>query len=322
MNGLEQEAKGVQNQVDDGATASQNDPVDIAAAFQMVRQIDKKAAEPAVDEGAGSEEPGLQVREQGANGEALEGGSVGDAYEPAPSAAPAGQGAADEAGGPAAAVPATDYRSAQRGLIGSIQRQAQHNVLREFKDNGVKHVSIGDLYKRSSDGRVTFVNPDDPHNDFTSRQQAQGYIDSINSQIDAEFQRHVYAEQQKLMQQAMPSMRLLEFGNRYESMNPDVREIFDELVEQYELKDQSGQVYGYNCDLDKIAGQAERIVSRWGGGAAKAPQQAQAEPPKPKTPALDIKTGSGESPDERDPKDINEAWAMLNKRKKETKNGK
>ena len=182
---------------------------------------------------------------------------------------------------------------------------------------------IGDLYERDErTGETKFKNPDRPGQYFSSRMEAQQYVDSMNKQVAAAYREEVLRQQQQMLKDAAPQMRLLDFATAYQVMDQDVRDILDDLVEPYAIM-QNGRVVGYNCDLNAAANQAMKIASRFKAQReqysqpAAQPQQKQTQPGK--MPAMDMKTGTGEAGSEEEPKDLNEALLMYRKQQQKGK---
>lgn len=178
--------------------------------------------------------------------------------------------------------------------------------------------SINDIYERDEQtGRVRFRNPDDPNRDFSSRYEAQQFVDAMNKQISTEFRQRVNMKQRELIQQEGPRLRTLEFAPRYNAMDQTTKDIFDDLIEPYAVRDGAGDVIGFNVNLEPVARQAERIAARFKQQAPTAPAAAQ-EKEKPTGPALDMKTGASVTGD-AEPKTIGEALKMYDKKQRESK---
>lgn len=166
---------------------------------------------------------------------------------------------------------------------------------------------------------MKFNNPDDPRRPFESRAAAQAWVDSINNQINAEYQNRIAKRAGELWKESQPTLQMYQFAPYYERMDDTSKRVFDQLLDGREIKDKTGRVIGYDCNLAQVAAQAIKITQSF------APQQ-KATTPAPQqttpatTPAMDIKAGTGEATDD-EPKTIEEAMAMLNKQKKEKKNG-
>ena len=170
---------------------------------------------------------------------------------------------------------------------------------------------------------MTFHNPDDPRRPFASRTEAQAWVDSMNAQIQSEYQSRVAKRAGELWQEAQPQIRLLQFAPYYDRMSEVEKGVFDQLIEPYSIV-KDGKLIGFDCNLAQAAAQAVNIVKSFapkqeGKGAT----QGQTQTPAPATtsPAMDIKTGTGESSDDDEPKNINEAMALLNKQRKEKRYG-
>ena len=291
-----------------GQEAPASEPVDIAQAFQMLREADKAPAEPAVpEEGAGS----------------------GEGFEPVAGAAPEPavpdqlgmQGeSAGNAGGSPAPEPGIDIDSIGKGIIDRIRDEARKEIAKEFSDNNVRIMSIKDLHEVREDGTVVFNNPDDPRHPFTSRAEAQRWIESINTQIQEEYQSRILKRAGEKWNEAQPQIQMLRFAPYYRQMDQVSREIFDQMIEPYAIVDKSGKTVGFNCNLASVATNAMKIAKRF---EQRKPEPAKADPPvsEVKTPAMDMKTGSGSSTDDGEPKTLEEAMRRLNASKKEKKNG-
>ena len=193
-------------------------------------------------------------------------------------------------------------------------------VFNDFKNNG-EHInsngklgwSINDpeIRQVDDDGAVTFVNPetkrefsgDDP------RRQAQEYVDWRNDQMRNKFNQACEAEQNKQLQQFAPQFNLLRFAPTYQAMDPIRKQLFDAMLEGYEVTDANGNVVGYSCDLEKMNNLMERQISTI---QAYGQKSGQTTTPPASGPALDMKADhSGNRYDDEPPKDLNEAMERL-----------
>ena len=302
-----------------GYTPSQSDPVDLAAAFQMVRDLDKGTAQQAVADQGDTEAAG--VGDAGPGGAEQRGVPGGFAEEPGQdgrqaAAAYGQQGGGDPAGGPTAYQPSYDYQAIGKGIAAELGVQAQKYVVQQFQQNGVKPVDISDIFQRNEDGSVTFVNPDDPSKPFQSRAEAQSWVDSMNKQIQREYSRQVDAAHRELIRQSKPAMDLVAFAPTYDAMDPATRGIFDELIEPYALQNAQGQVVGFSCNLKKMHQQAIRLGSRFGATADQYRKEAAQAKQQASQPAMDMKTGGSMSGNDKEPTTIEEAWVLMNAQKK------
>lgn len=202
-----------------------------------------------------------------------------------------------------------------------MQQQALRNVREKFQREQIDMWSIQDIYERDEQtGRVRFRNPDDPSRDFQSRYEAQQFVDAMNKQITQRFREEVNKEQRTLIQQEAPKLRLIEFAPKYDAMDKTTKDVFEDMIEPYAVRDSSGDVIGFNVDLDAVARQASRIAQRF------QPSQQQGEPQQKEakastSPAVDIKTGASQTGSMPEPKTIGEALKMYDasQRKKKGK---
>ena len=216
-----------------------------------------------------------------------------------------------------------DYAAIGQGIIERIKEESRQEVLKEFSDNNIKIMGIGDIYERRDDGTVVFNNPDDPRHPFSSRAEAQAWIDSMNTQIQAEYQNRIAQRASEKWSKAQPQIQLLRFAPYYEKMTPESQKVFDMLIEPYSIADEHGRTIGFNCNLAAMANQAISIANQFATNTKQSQQQQTSAPRQQQasTPPMDIKSGAGESSENEEPKNINEAMQILNKMKKEKKNG-
>lgn len=200
-----------------------------------------------------------------------------------------------------------------------MQEQAARDATSEFQKHGVKMMSIKDIYRRDEDGTVHFDNPDDPRREFSSRTEAQAWVDSMNKEINRSWNEEVRKRTQELYKQAQPAIMLLEFAPAYDAMDETVKAVFNDLVEPYSVYNQQGDIIGFSCNLNKMATQAQTIARRFGGERQESKSKdAPVSVSKDQGPALDIKTGSGQQgADETEPKTIEEAMAILQKTRRQ-----
>ena len=196
------------------------------------------------------------------------------------------------------------------------------NVMRRFEKNGVREWKIDDVYERDeSSGRVTYRNPDDPSHPFADRTKAQEFIDSINRQIKDRFNHEIRQEQMELIDNARPMLAMIDFLPTYQKLNQLEREVLDEIISPYAVTDASGATIGFNVNLQAAAKQAKGIAKRFEDQQARQAKQAQ-QPQQKKDqssgPAMDMTSGAGE-PASDEPTNLSEAFAILNKQKKEGK---
>jgi hypothetical protein len=292
------------------------EPVDLAQAFKMLNQNDGEAAAEPVEQAEPSE-PNVPGNEPGGSEGVGEQGTAA----PADQSAPVGHDGSATAGGSSDGIQAIDFDSRRQDILRGIQQQALNDVRREFKNNGIEYCTIESLYQRDDNtGRVTFKNPDDPRNPFNSRAEAQAWVEAFNKQIDTRFRQEVNKKQQELVGTSAPTLRLISFAPKYQAMSQAEKEIMDDLIDGYGVRDRQGRIVGYNVDLDAVAAQAKRIAKRMKPAepAAQPAQQQQASGP-----AMDMPTGAGTSNDAKEPKTIGEALKMFDEQQRlKSKKGK
>lgn len=209
-------------------------------------------------------------------------------------------------------------------MLKDVQQEARRRIAEKFSKAGVRPMDISDLYERDENtGRVTFRNPDDPDRPFASRYEADQWCDSINKQINAKFRQEVANEIQKLTKDLAPRLNLLDFAPQWQQMSDEEKEMFDVLIEPYAIVDEnSGDVIGFNCNLQAAARQATAICQKFNSRQSQGFQQAAQQAPQrkqrqqqPSMPAFDAKTGNGAGDDD-EPKTLEEAMLALRKGRK------
>ena len=284
-------------------------PIDLAQAFKMLNEADRAAAESNVDDGAATEPAGEEQPEQG---------------EDTVSAVADGQlqGTDGSDGGYANNIDAIDFDAFRQNALKEIQQRAIADVRKEFDDQNIGYYYATELTVRDErTGQIRFRNPDvsdpnDPNYYFKSRTEMQQFCDSWNRGIDSEFRKAVNAKQQELIQEEAPKVRLASFIPKWNSMDQLSRNVLDELLEGHEIRNNAGQVIGFNVDLDSYGARAVKIAKTFGAQAPaqQAPEVAQQSVSS--GPALDIKTGNGKSNDPVEPKTIGEALKMVDAQNK------
>lgn len=226
----------------------------------------------------------------------------------------------DTDGGPGDGYEGADYQALQDQLTAEVNQAAMRQAVAEYQRDGIRPITMNDLYQRDqSTGRVTYMNPDDRSRPFSSRMEAQQWIDSFNSQLRQEIQARARAVSRELSKQMAPARRLLAFAPTFDAMDARTREVFDDLIEGYEVRNQQGEVVGYSCDLNKAAERARRMAAKYGrsGGRASKTGASQQEA---RTPAEDLRShGSANArrkDPNREPRDLNEAFEIMRERRK------
>lgn len=276
-------------------------PEDLAAAFRRVQGMDKEDPEDSVDNGSEDSE-GDSDDQDGEEDPENEDGDV------------------DDDRGSSALPGEIDYVAVKRGIIENLNKASIARAINEFKDAGIREFQMKDVYERTSDGRVIYHNPDDPNRPFSSRMEAQSWIDSFNMQVRTELKRRALEIRNESANAVMPSLRIMDFAPSYDAMDDSVREMFDDLIEGYEVLDSNGNVVGYNCDLDRMAAKAERMASRFSRPKSSKRSARAARPNDAGTrqPSLDMRShgSGGNGKIKREPQTLEEAMLRLRQQNK------
>ena len=274
------------------------EPEDLAEAFGRLRQMDPGDAQADVEGGDGADD------EDAGDGDLSD--EEGDLA--------ADDGGYEADGGPAVYPDATRYQASQQAIVDQLNRQAVAQARRQFQKDGIREFTMDDVYERTQDGRVVYRNPDDPSRPFASRMEAQQWIDSFNKQVNEALIKTATEIRDKNARAAMPALRLLQFAPVYDVMDPRIREVFDDLISDYEVKNRAGKVVGYSCDLEKMALKASRLASKYNSSPRKAGGSGKVKKSGPqKSPALDARTHgtAAGSKGDREPQTLEEAMMRL-----------
>ncbi len=282
------------------------EPMDLSAALKAYQQQNKEMAEETVsDTEAGGGEP------------TQDSGELEQPVAQEAAGQPAYDGGYTDVGGSAIEHEAIDYSAWKQAEVESINQEAVRLANEKFKELGIKKFGINDLYQRNEEtGEVVFTNPDNPRQPFTSRSQAQDWINSFNQQVDMEYRKLAYEKQREVYESRQPALRMIEFAPTYERMSQDEKDVFDSLIEPYAIKDSDGEPVGFSCDLNAAMVQATKIVSRFAGRTQQEQPQESQQEPQSSGPALDMKgSRTNEQPKQGEPKNLAEAMMMYNNRK-------
>lgn len=290
----------------DDEAGDQSEPEDLADAFSRIREMDSGDAEGDVDGGEGADDDGDDETDDSDAEDDLAADDDGD----------------DADGGSAVYPDATQYVASQQAIVDQLNKSAVAQARQQFKKDGIREFTMDDIYERTQDGRVVYHNPDDPNRPFATRMEAQQWIDSFNKQVQTALIQTATQIRDKNAKAAMPALRLLQFAPVYDVMDPAIREVFDDLISDYEVKNRAGKVVGYSCDLEKMAMKASRLAKKYnnsprsGGNNGKVKKSGVQ-----KSPALDARThgtASGSKGD-REPQTMEEAMKRvqeMNRRKR------
>lgn len=187
----------------------------------------------------------------------------------------------------------------------SIEDQAVSDVANAMKASGKIRVTrdgkLGasindpDIYTKDEDGVPTYINPETgrPFTGDNPRAQAKQWVDDYNAELEQAFNKIAKQRIDELKKENEPIVRTLKFAETYKKLNDVQRDMFDSLIEDYEVKDEDGNAIGYSCDLDKALAQVNRQIAKLTErGKALHPKQ---EKPAPTEPALDMPQSTGSS---------------------------
>lgn len=283
--------------------------------------LEPKSEEPS-EEAAG--EPAGDSGAAGAGGGQLD-AEAGDGAMDEDAAGGLGAIAADDGGAPASAFASrlgADIESVeqfQQQLEESNRNKAIDEIAREFIKRGIRNkngmlgatIDDADVCKRDEDGVPHFYNPDtgQEFRGDNPRRQAQEWVEDYNKELARVFNEACRQYEDHLNKQAEPQIAVIKFAPKYEALDDIRKGMFDNIVQDYEIKNDKGEVMGYSCDLDKALALVERQVSMI-QNYAKQHRQQQQQPPT--GPAVDMKASGGVTTDHKQaPTSLEEA--MLRK---------
>ena len=189
----------------------------------------------------------------------------------------------------------------EQQLTKDIEDRAINDIAQEMlrrpnvrSNNGKLGANINDpdICKRDEDGVPHFYNPETGR-EFTSdnpRRQAQQWCDDYNRELAQVFNQAVETYKQELMKNVQPSIAVRKFAPKYEKLDDIRKGMFDNVIQDYEIRDSNDKVIGYSCDLDKALAMVDRQIAMIQNYAK---QHQPAQENKPTGPALDMKTSSG-----------------------------
>lgn len=181
-----------------------------------------------------------------------------------------------------------------------VRDKAINDIAKEFIKRGIRNnngvlgatMDDPDICKRDEDGVPHFYNPEtgQEFRGDNPRRQAQEWVDDYNKELARVFNNACEQYEKHLMEEAAPKLAVMKFAPKYEKLDDIRKGMFDNVIEDYEIKDSNGDVVGYSCDLDKALALVERQITMIQGYAKQHQQQ---QKPEPQQPLLDMKTSSG-----------------------------
>ena len=200
-------------------------------------------------------------------------------------------------------------------VIKGVREQVINEILKSFVDNGEKRQSNGmlgrsvndpEIRKVDSDGTVSYFNPETGRrfNGDNPRRQAQEWCDDYNRELADKFNSMCSKREAELMGEYRPRIETLKFKPVYEALDPVRQQMFDNAIQDYEIKDSDGDVIGYSCNLQGMLNMVNRQV-------AAIQRYASSQRGEPTSPSLDMKGTSGaNAPKKRVPTSLAEAFEM------------
>jgi len=278
-------------------------PEDLAAAFAALRDNDNAAAQTPVATGDVQGRPAAEP-------------AAGEGTQPDVSGIPDGT-----VGTTSVDLSGFDPNAYGQQVLKDIRQLVIQTKRKEWNDKGYKPFSVQDLARRDErTGRIYYVNPDDGQQEWErpgyagiDREKATAWVNSFNQELNNKWKQECSEAERNYVQQAMPLFRLAAFAPTYQSMSQAERDVIDELTEPYAIRNNRGDVIGFNCDLDQMARSAKAIASRWGNAAP-------AQQNNVRQPVTDARGGAGgntKTNTNRVPKDLNDAFEILWERERQ-----
>lgn len=188
-----------------------------------------------------------------------------------------------------------DIESYRASWEEDVKDKAVEAMAKEFVKKGIRNnngklgatIYDSDIYRKESDGTVRFFNPETGRefNGDNPRKQAQEWVDDYNAELAKAFNGACEKYAAHLMKTEAAPLAVIEFAPKYKALDPIRRAMFDEVIGDYEITGEDGNVIGYSVDLNKALAMVDRQVSAIQGYAKANPRAAT-------TPALDMKSSS------------------------------
>lgn len=200
-------------------------------------------------------------------------------------------------------ISGVDVEQYREKLGKDIRDKAIKEIAAEFIKRGVRSSDgiIGatlddkDICKVDEDGVKHFFNPETGKEFYSSnpRREAQDWVDDYNRDIARLFNKACAQYEQHLKEEAEPGIKVMEFAPKYNKLDAIRKGMFDNVIQDYEIKDTEGKVVGYSCDLDKALALVERQIAMIQSYAKQHKSSQPQAQQQQAGPALDMKTSSG-----------------------------
>lgn len=259
--------------------------------------------------------PGGVESDDGAGDEAASGG-LGDLPGE-------GDGTYGTAFGDVESITDEDITKYEQELDENIRKRAINEVAEQFVKRGIRNrngvlgatLDDPDICKRDEDGVPHFYNPEtgQEFRGDNPRRQAQEWVDDYNKELARVYNDTCAQYENHLKQEAAPQLAVVKFKPKYDKLDDIRKGMFDNVIEDYEIHDDTGKLVGYSCDLDKALALVERQITMIQNYAKQHQPQPSKQQQTAHGPALDMKTSSGavQTGDRPAPKSLAEAMERL-----------
>lgn len=293
----------MENEVENQEEQAPSDPW--AAAFAALEQEQQEAPEKSA--AAGGDEGSVSGSENDDSNQDSDDDDTGDGT-PIPSL----PGDNDRDGGAVAEPDAGTYDDLFRftdeevkeykdSLQKSIENQTINDVANAFIKKGARNtngklgatINDPDICKRDRDGVPRFYNPDTGR-EFTGdnpRRQAQEWVNDYNKELANSYNKTCAEYGQRLLKEQGSGLQVIEFAPTYAKLDPVRKAMFESIIEDYEIKDNDGDLVGYSCDLNRALAAVNRQVKTMQARFKSTPKQTE-----PTGPALDMKNSASQAP--------------------------
>ena len=151
-------------------------------------------------------------------------------------------------------------------------------------------------------------------------------MNTQNDQVRAAAEQQAQKKVIEYRQQVGPAVQTQIFLNTtYPTLTEQEKAVLNEMIEPYAVNNAQGQRIGFSCNLNQALDQARRMIAAYNNNNNVSPTQQMKQEVKaaPVQPALDMKTGAQGTPqgEYKEPKNLNEAMAIINKIQDEKEKG-
>lgn len=203
-------------------------------------------------------------------------------------------------------ISSEEIDSIRQSIKDEAEETAIREIAQEFIRRGVRHnngmlgasINDPDIMKKDSDGVPSFYNPDTGR-EFTGdnpRRQAIEWCEDYNRELAKVFNQACDKRVSELVKESDSRLQVLEFAPTYNNLDQIRRQMFDSIIEDYEVKDADGNAIGYSIDLNKALQTVNRqvqMIQEYSRMQQHQKEQQQDQPKEKSQPALDMRQTSG-----------------------------